>query len=110
MLVALPGSATSLTCKKILSPSLSPAAIIESTTSPYACRRVGKRVNMLGVKTCFEVAATRPLSEDLTSRFEALFPNRLQWYKNTASIFLSNTNPVAHPPGILAARVAMNAG
>ncbi|ACM39698.1 MULTISPECIES: vitopine synthase [Rhizobium/Agrobacterium group] len=110
VLIALPGSATSLTCKNILFPSHSPVAVIESTTSPYACRRIGERVHMLGVKACFEVAATSLLSNDLTSRFEALFPNRLQWYKDAASIFFSNTNPVVHPPGILVAKDAIENG
>ncbi|CVI63925.1 NAD/NADP octopine/nopaline dehydrogenase family protein (plasmid) [Agrobacterium leguminum] len=110
VLVALPGSATSLTCRIVLFPSHSPVAVIESTTSPYACRRIGKHVHMLGLKTTFEVASTRPLSIDVKSRLEALFPNPLQWYRDTASIFLSNCNPVAHPPGILVAREAIEQG
>ncbi|NTI26715.1 vitopine synthase (plasmid) [Rhizobium rhizogenes] len=110
VLVALPGSATSLACKQTLVPTFAPIAVIESTTSPYACRRVKARVLMLGVKATFEVATTQPLSEEVKGRFEVLFPNPPQWYQHPASIFFSNTNPVAHPAGILAARGSIEQG
>lgn len=110
VLVALPGSATSLAAHRVLFPNLSPKAIIESTTSPFACRRNGVHVQMLGLKTTFEVATTTSLDSNIRQSFERLFPNPLEWYPDTASIFLSNTNPVAHPPGILAAREAIERG
>ncbi|NEK20470.1 NAD/NADP octopine/nopaline dehydrogenase family protein [Rhizobium leguminosarum] len=109
VLVALPGSATSLVAKQILVQGKSPYAIVESTTSPYACRRKGSDVFMLGLKKTFEVAANAPL-QDCNQYLAALFPNPVQWYHCPASIFLSNTNPVAHPPGILTARAAIESG
>ncbi|MDX0654385.1 vitopine synthase [Sinorhizobium medicae] len=109
VLVALPGSATSLVAKQILAQAKAPIAIVESTTSPYACRRKGNKVFMLGLKKTFEVAANAPV-QDWCYYLAALFPNPLQWYRCPASIFLSNTNPVAHPPGILAARGAIESG
>ncbi|MCZ7448131.1 NAD/NADP-dependent octopine/nopaline dehydrogenase family protein [Rhizobium rhizogenes] len=110
ILVGLPGSATSLSCRRILFPSHSPAAVIESTTSPYACRRTGKCVHMLALKSTFEVATTRELADGVKSRLGAIFPNQLQWYRDVASIFFSNTNPCAHPPGIIEAKDMIERG
>lgn len=106
-LVALPGSGTTLIAKQILSSELSPKAIIETTTSPYACRRSGATINMLGIKSAFEISASEDLSSASKDRISTLFPNRLEWYPNIASIFFSNANPVAHPAGILNAKEAI---
>lgn len=43
----------------------------------------------------------------ILKRISTLFPNRLEWYPNIASIFFSNANPVAHPAGILNAKEAI---
>lgn len=49
---------------------------------------------------------------DTSSRaaIASLFPQRLEWYQDLASIFFSNTNPVTHPAGIIHAKEAIESG
>lgn len=87
VLVALPGSATSLACKQTLTPAFAPIAVIEATTSPYACRRVNAQVLMLSVKRTFEVASTQALSEEVRGLRDSLSKSASVVSKSRVDIF-----------------------
>ncbi|XP_062088622.1 uncharacterized protein LOC133795182 [Humulus lupulus] len=108
--IALPGGGFTLLAKRLLRQEQFPKFILETSTSPYACRKSGNTVSILGLKRQIEIATSKKLHTTTKAAIAALFPQRLEWYQDLASIFFSNVNPVAHPAGILRAREAIESG
>ncbi len=82
-----------------------PNLILGTVSSPFASRtRKNGRIAITRIKNQLEIAASRHVSTSSRNNLACLFPQRLVWYPDLASIFFSNVNPVIHPATMLVSR------
>ncbi|WYX24906.1 NAD/NADP octopine/nopaline dehydrogenase family protein [Achromobacter xylosoxidans] len=85
---------------------LTPRALMETATSPYASRVVGNEVKVVGVKRILPIASLpAKVPPDLRDTVQSLFDLPLDWRANVLEIGLMCVTGVVHPTPML-----MNAG
>lgn len=97
-----PGNGFTSHARNILSEDLFPALIVETTTSPWACRVVDCTVKVLGTKRKIEMAGHVKPTEIQLDAIGKLFNQQIEWYGDLASIVFANVNATTHPPLALA--------
>jgi opine dehydrogenase len=103
LIVLMPGTLGTLEMKNILENNNSDIPVLaETDTSPYVCRRTGKKeATILGVVPSLGIGIMpKKQTNEITKILKDFFPT-LTPYKDVLECGLSSLNPVMHPAGVL---------
>ncbi|KAI0561706.1 vitopine synthase [Gracilaria domingensis] len=82
-----------------------PKIIVGTVSSPFASRTRGKgKIAITRTKKQLEIGSSERTTAAFRRSLASLFPQKLVWYPNLASIFFSNVNPVIHPATMLVSK------
>lgn len=94
VVICITGNFFSLAARR----ALNAAALLETSSSPYASRAEGSLVRILGIKSKMSIASLAPIrDEEVCAQISRLFSMRLEWRRNVLEIGLSCITGVIHP-------------